>query len=40
MKRLSLAALTLFIFSLFVPYVFAADTFDLVIPLPLTGKLQ
>jgi len=38
MKRLSLATAVLALFSLFAAPVFAADTFDLVIPLPLTGK--
>lgn len=38
MKRLSLAVGLLFVFSLFSATLFAADTFDLVIPLPLTGK--
>ena len=38
MKRLSLATAVLALFSLFAAPVLAADTFDLVIPLPLTGK--
>lgn len=38
MRRLSLFIVLLFVFSLFASTLFAADTFDLVIPLPLTGK--
>lgn len=38
MKRLSLAVALLFVVSLFASTLFAADSFDLVIPLPLTGK--
>ena len=38
MKRLSLIILVSFVLSLFASSLFAADTFDLVIPLPLTGK--
>ena len=38
MKRLSLIILMSFALSLFASSLFAADTFDLVIPLPLTGK--
>jgi len=38
MKRLSLAVVFLFLFSICAVPVLAADTFDLVIPLPLTGK--
>jgi len=38
MKRLTLIILMSFVLSLFASSLFAADTFDLVIPLPLTGK--
>ena len=38
MKRLSLTVVFLFLFSICSVPVLAADTFDLVIPLPLTGK--
>jgi len=38
MKRASLAIVVAFVFSLFATASFAADTFDLTIPLPLTGK--
>jgi len=38
MKQLSLAAIVLFLFTICSVPVLAADTFDLVIPLPLTGK--
>lgn len=38
MKQLSLATVFLFLFSICAMPVLAADTFDLVIPLPLTGK--
>ncbi|NTW59471.1 MAG: ABC transporter substrate-binding protein [Nitrospirae bacterium] len=38
MKQLSLATVFLFLFSICAMPVVAADTFDLVIPLPLTGK--
>lgn len=38
MKRLSLIILLPFVLSLFASSLFAADTFDLVIPLPLTGQ--
>jgi branched-chain amino acid transport system substrate-binding protein len=38
MKQLSLSVVFLFLFSICVAPVLAADTFDLVIPLPLTGK--
>jgi branched-chain amino acid transport system substrate-binding protein len=38
MKHLSVATLLLFLIGLFASPVLAADTFDLVIPLPLTGK--
>ena len=38
MKHLSLAMVFLFLFSICSVPVLAADTFDLVIPLPLTGK--
>jgi branched-chain amino acid transport system substrate-binding protein len=38
MKHCSLATLLLFLFGLVASPVLAADTFDLVIPLPLTGK--
>jgi branched-chain amino acid transport system substrate-binding protein len=38
MKQLSLAVVFLFLFSICAIPVLAADTFDLVIPLPLTGK--
>jgi branched-chain amino acid transport system substrate-binding protein len=38
MKQLSLVTAVLFLFALFALPVMAADTFDLVIPLPLTGK--
>jgi branched-chain amino acid transport system substrate-binding protein len=38
MKRLSLIILLSFVLSLSASSLFAADTFDLVIPLPLTGK--
>jgi len=38
MKNLSLATVFLFLFSVCAMPVLAADTFDLVIPLPLTGK--
>jgi branched-chain amino acid transport system substrate-binding protein len=38
MKRLSWVVAVLFVFTLFAVPVLAADTFDLVIPLPLTGK--
>jgi branched-chain amino acid transport system substrate-binding protein len=38
MKQLSLAMVFLFLFSICAMPVVAADTFDLVIPLPLTGK--
>ena len=38
MKHLSWVVAVLFVFSLFAAPVLAADTFDLVIPLPLTGK--
>src|SRR5512145_223473 len=38
MKQLSLALVVLFLFSVCATPVLAADTFDLVIPLPLTGK--
>src|SRR5512137_1963925 len=38
MKQLSLSVVFLFLFSLSALPVLAADTFDLVIPLPLTGK--
>jgi branched-chain amino acid transport system substrate-binding protein len=38
MRRLSVVGGLLFVFSLFSATLFAADTFDLVIPLPLTGK--
>jgi branched-chain amino acid transport system substrate-binding protein len=38
MKRLSIAMVLLFLSSIFTATVFAADAFELVIPLPLTGK--
>ena len=38
MKRLTLIVLMSFVLSLCAANLFAADTFDLVIPLPLTGK--
>lgn len=38
MKRLSLITLICFVLSLSASSLFAADTFDLVIPLPLTGQ--
>ena len=38
MKQMSLAVVFLFLFSICAVPVLAADTFDLVIPLPLTGK--
>lgn len=38
MRRLSLVVVLWFVVSLFSSTVFAADTFELVIPLPLTGK--
>src|SRR3990170_6210034 len=38
MKRLSLIVVLSFVLSLYAGVLFAADTFDLVIPLPLTGK--
>jgi len=38
MKRLSIAVAMLFLFIVCTTPVFAAGTFDLVIPLPLTGK--
>lgn len=38
MRRLSLVVVLWFVVSLFSVTVFAADTFELVIPLPLTGK--
>ena len=38
MKRLSITMVFLFLFSVSAAPVLAADTFDLVIPLPLTGK--
>ncbi|MHB8845982.1 MAG: ABC transporter substrate-binding protein [Nitrospirota bacterium] len=38
MKQISLATIVLFLFSICALPVLAADTFDLVIPLPLTGK--
>ncbi len=38
MKRLTLITLFAFVLSLSASTLFAADTFDLVIPLPLTGK--
>ncbi len=38
MKRFMLIPLLVFVLSLFTSPLFAADTFDLVIPLPLTGK--
>lgn len=38
MKHLSWVVAVLFVFTLFAVPVFAADTFELVIPLPLTGK--
>ena len=38
MKRLTLVIVMSFVLSLFASTLFAADTFDLVIPLPLTGK--
>jgi branched-chain amino acid transport system substrate-binding protein len=38
MKRLSWVIAVLFVFTLFAAPVLAADNFDLVIPLPLTGK--
>src|SRR3990172_13294971 len=38
MKRLSITMILLFLSSLFTAAVFAADAFDLTIPLPLTGK--
>jgi branched-chain amino acid transport system substrate-binding protein len=38
MKRLSLALVLLFVLSLSAALLYAADTFDLTIPLPLTGK--
>ncbi len=38
MRRLILMATLVFVLSVFTSNLFAADTFDLVIPLPLTGK--
>ena len=38
MKRLSWVIAVLFLFTLFAAPVLAADNFELVIPLPLTGK--
>ena len=38
MKQLSLATVFLFLFGVFAMPVLAAETFDLIIPLPLTGK--
>lgn len=38
MRRLSLVAVLSFVLSVFPGILFAADTFELVIPLPLTGK--
>jgi branched-chain amino acid transport system substrate-binding protein len=38
MRRISVALLTVFVMVMFASSLFAADTFDLTIPLPLTGK--
>lgn len=38
MRRLASMVILLFVLSVFTSNLFAADTFDLVIPLPLTGK--
>ena len=38
MKHLSWVVAVIFVFTLFAVPVFAADTFELIIPLPLTGK--
>jgi len=38
MRRISVVLLTVFAVVMFASSLFAADTFDLTIPLPLTGK--